>query len=322
MKIDLHTHCYPKEYLEELEKIELSCEKIRDSSGKERISFYGAILPEWNSEKRIRDMDEGELDMQILSLSWPNVYFQDEDISLKIAITTNDYLSKICKEYPDRFRFFASIPLVNVEYGIKELNRVVNLFGMSGITIGSNVLGKPLNSREFFQFYEEVNRLGLSIFLHPMTPAGVDVMKEYMLIPLQGFVFETTLAATRMVFSGIFERYKNINLILPHLGGTLPFLFERINFGFDGYPSCRENISISPTEYFKKFYYDTALGFHKPAFKCTYDSVGVEHILFGTDYPMGKGFIQKSISYIESLGLSDEERDKIYEGNVRRILRI
>jgi aminocarboxymuconate-semialdehyde decarboxylase len=134
--------------------------------------------------------------------------------------------------------------------------------GLKGVVVGSNINGKHLIPR-LLAFYEEVNRLELPIFIHPMVPTNVDPMVEFSLVPLVGFLVDTTLSVAKMVFSGLFEKYSNLCLILPHLGGVLPFLFERMDNGYRAYAECREHIKVLPSDYLKKFYYDT-VSFHGP----------------------------------------------------------
>jgi aminocarboxymuconate-semialdehyde decarboxylase len=270
--------------------------------------------------KRILEMDEAGVDIQVLSLSTPNVYFASDQDSLALAKTTNDHLSALCEEYPDRFLCLASVPLNNVDLALRELDRAIHDLGMNGLIIGSNINGQPLNSRQLRPFFEEVDRLGLPVLIHPMSPAGVEHMGEYGLAPLIGFVFDTTLAVTRMVYEGMIEAFPNINFIVAHLGGTIPYLLERINSGYRAYPECRENLGALPSEYLKRLYYDT-VSFHEPALLCAYQTVGAEHMVLGSDYPHVIGSISEAVVSLESLQVADDEKAMMLGGNALRILR-
>lgn len=267
----------------------------------------------WDSvEKRIKEQDENRIDMEVLGVAGPNVYFKDKELSRALAQITNDELSEICKKYPNRFGSLASIPLVDMKYAIEELNRVVDKLRIDGIIVGTEINGKPLESEGFHPFFEEINRKKVPIFLHPMQPRGYEFMKDYQTSSIIGLPFETTLTATKMVLSGLFEKYKNIQMVLPHLGGAIPFLHARIDLSFQTYEAARKGlgeIGKLPSDYLKKLYYDTTTS-HPSGLLCTYQLVGAEHILFGTDFPFTRGFrIPLSIELIEKSNLTEEEKE-------------
>ena len=326
MRIDLHTHFYPQEYLRALEVLDSSLQVTEDRNGNRIVKDRGARILTITQEmsdplSRLREMDEAGIDIQVLSLSTPNVYFAADQDSLTLAQVTNDYLSSLCEEYPKRFLCLASVPLNNPDLALRELHRAIHELGMNGLIIGSNVNGVPLNSPQFKPFFEEVDRLGLAVLIHPMSPAGVELMGEYALAPLIGFVFDTTLAVTRMVYEGMMEEFPHINLIVAHLGGAIPYLFERINNGYRAYAECRENLEKSPGEYLRRLYYDT-VSFHEPALMCAYHTVGAEHMVLGSDYPHVIGNMREALSSIQGLQLAEDEKQLILGQNALRILRL
>jgi len=325
MNVDLHTHFYPQEYLRALEMLETSLDVATDSNGNKIVRDRGAriltITPEMSDpSQRILEMDSARVDIQVLSLSTPNVYFASDQDSLSLARTTNDYLADLCEQYPTRFRCLASVPLNSVDLAIPELHRAIETLGMNGVILGSNINDRPLNSEEFRPFFEEVDRLGLAVLIHPMSPAGVELMGEYGLAPLVGFVFDTTLAVTRMVYEGMMEQFPNINFIVAHLGGAIPYLLERINNGYRAYPECRKNLSTLPSEYLKRLYYDT-VSFHEPALMCAYHTVGAKQMVLGSDYPHVIGSMTEAVATLESLELAEDEKAMMLGQNALRILR-
>jgi predicted TIM-barrel fold metal-dependent hydrolase len=126
---------------------------------------------------------------------------------------------------------------------------------------------------------------------------------------------------TRLIFAGIFEKYRKLLVVLPHLGGSLPFLFTRIDLGFKSYKECREKASRLPSEYLKEFYYETAISFGRPTLLCTADLVGMEHIMFGTDYPFQRQ-LNLPISAIEELNIESELKDRIFAENARTLFKL
>jgi aminocarboxymuconate-semialdehyde decarboxylase len=316
MKIDIHCHTYPVEYVNEVEKL----------SGKEaeKVLFYAGIpIPIWDSaEKRLAKMDELGIDLEILSTTLPPQSFGDK-ADLHLAQMTNNFNANLCSKYPRRFKAFANVPLSNPSNAINELHRAINDLGFIGVATGTFISRIPLTSPKYLPFLAEVNRMKLPIHLHPSLPAGIEVMRQYHLGGLLGFLFETTTAATKMVFDGVFEKFQDIELILSHFGATIPFVFQRVDDGFKGFPEIRENISKLPSEYFKRFYYDTASSFTRSSFMCTYDFVSPEKIVFGTDDPYARNrLIEIKIRQLGELGLSDEVMDKIYNENAKKVLKL
>ena len=316
MKIDLHCHAFSKEYLSEIEKL--------SGQDPEEVLFnIGIPIPVWTSaEDRLAKMDEFGMDVQVLSTTLPSQNYGDK-ANLHLAQMTNDFIAELCAKHPKRFKGFANIPFYNPSDAIKELNRAINELGFIGIATGSFISRIPLTSNEYLPLLEEINRMKLPIHIHPSLPFGADVMKDYHLGGFLGFLFETTVTATKMVCDGVFERFPDITLILSHFGGTIPFVIHRVDDGYKGFRDMRENMTKLPSEYIKNFYYDTATSFTKSTFMCTYDLVGPEQIVFGTDDPFARNrLIEIKLSQLEGLGLSDEAMQKIYTGNAEKILNL
>jgi aminocarboxymuconate-semialdehyde decarboxylase len=159
------------------------------------------------------------------------------------------------------------------------------------------------------------------LYIHPTNPVGVEAMTDYWLMPLIGFTFDTTLAASKLVFSGVVSRFPGIKWVLTHMGGAIPYLAERLDRGFEAFEECRANIQEPPSHFLKQMYFDT-VNFDPDAIRFAIGFAGVDNILAGSDYPHAIGSLEKMKSSIDALGLSDTDRDKIHGGNARRILGI
>lgn len=312
MKIDVHSHFYPREYVDTIRKF--------DSEKGSKIT--GVNFPLWTStEERIELMDKFGISKEILSLSAPNVYFEDDRLSLELAQMTNEFVVELSRKYPDRFVGMASVPMLNMNDAVTELHRAVVQLNLKGVVVGSNINGKRPDAPEFEPLFTEIERMGQPIFIHPMSPVDGLPSEEYKLTALLYLPFETTICVTRLIFAGIFERHPKLSVILPHLGGTLPFLFTRIDLGFKSYKECREKAKRLPSEYLKEFYYETANSFGRPTLLCTADLVGMEQIMFGTDYPFQRQ-VGETIAGVEALSLEPELRDRIFSENATSLFKL
>jgi aminocarboxymuconate-semialdehyde decarboxylase len=307
MKIDVHSHFYTREYVEAIRKF--------DSEKGSKITGINFSL--WTSaEERIELMDRAGIDLEVLSLSAPNVYFEDHALNLDLARMTNDFVAEVSRKYPDRFAGIASVPMLNIEDALTELDRAIGELGLRGVVVGSNILGKRPDAPEFEPLFAEIERMRQPILIHPMPPTDGPPSDEYKLTAILRLPFETTVCVTGMIFAGIFERHPGLSLILPHLGGTLPFLSTRIDLGFKSYRACRERISKPPSEYLKGFYYDTAVSFGRPSLLCTADLVGMDHIMFGTDYPFQRD-ARDTVAAVEALNVDPVLLGRIFAGNAK-----
>jgi aminocarboxymuconate-semialdehyde decarboxylase len=215
----------------------------------------------------------------------------------------------------------ATLPLCDPAASVTELTRAMTMLGMPGAMLFSNVNGVGLNDPRFHPLYAEADRLGAILHIHPTDPVGVEAMTDYWLMPLVGFLFDTTLAAAKLVFSGIPEKYPNIKWVLSHLGGAIPYLAERLDRGFEAFPDCRADISRKPSEYLRHFYYDT-VNFDPMAVRLAVDFAGADHVLAASDYPHQIGSLDKMKASLAALNVSAGERAKIMSGNAKTLYKL
>lgn len=319
MKIDIHAHHYPKEYLKELEG--LGGDSAVDRSWRELVNNVIAHNPAMcDLERNLAEMDALGITTQVLSLSIPNVSFEDPSKSLYLAQMANDAFAAICRQHPERFMALASIPLGFPDLAIQEMHRAIGELGMCGLVVGGNVRGTPLNAPEFLPVFEEADRMNLAIFIHPMVPVSMQNLEDYGMAASIGYLFDSTTAITGLVYSGLFERCRNLKMIIPHMGGVVPFNLERIDFSYRLRSECGRNITKTPSAYFKELYYDSA-NFHAPAMRCGYETMGADHILFGSDYPFRPEGNTESLNTLSALDLPVAELEMIYSRNALSILR-
>ena len=174
------------------------------------------------------------------------------------------------------FTALATLPLNDPEASVAEFERTVRM-GFKGCMVFGNVNGTALADRRFWPLWEHASESRAIMYIHPTFPLGVEAMQEYWLMPLVGFLFDTTLAAAHLVFAGVTERYPGIRWVLGHLGGTIPYLAERLDRGFEMFAECRKDLTRPPSEHLKGFYYDT-VNFDRDALRLAIAFAGVDQL--------------------------------------------
>jgi aminocarboxymuconate-semialdehyde decarboxylase len=217
------------------------------------------------------------------------------------------------------FTALATLPLNDAAASAKEFERACRQLKFRGAMLFSNVNGVALADERYWPLYEIADDAGAVLYIHPIHPLGVEAMLDYWLMPLVGFLLDTTLATAKLVFAGVPERFPRIRWVLGHLGGAIPYLAERLDRGFRAFEDCRKNISRPPSEYLKQFYFDT-VNFDPRALALAIDFAGAEHILAGSDYPHQIGSIEQMLSSIRALQISDADKAAILGGNAARLL--
>lgn len=321
MKIDVHAHITDRNYLKSLTALH-GLTAIAGDNGqtllrKGQTSYTWFRDSFFDIEARIRDMDEKGIDIRILSLSTPSVYDWPANEQADIARTSNNSLAAVCSSYPDRFRGVAALPLSDVGASIDEMKRCLDELGLSGIAIGSNIGGKPLNHADYEPFWAEVDRRRVPVIEHPMFPLGAEHLDEFELPLRVGFIYDTTTAVTRMIYGGIFERYPNFPFIIAHTAGALLMMLERLDNGYRIFPDCRRHISRPPSTFARQLYYDTC-AFGTPALLLAHHVVGADRLLWGSDDP----FISADTKHVDDLPISPEEKAAIIGGNAAIIFGI
>jgi aminocarboxymuconate-semialdehyde decarboxylase len=320
--IDFHNHYYPPAYLDALGSGGSAVEVTIDQDGNPRIYYPGdyniAVPGHRDIDYREQVLIESGVDTQVLTLTTPGTHVETPATAVRLAGLVNDCFAAVVQSKPGRFTALATLPLNHPSASVKELERACRL-GLAGAMLFSNVNGVGLNEERFWPLYEAANDLGVVLYIHPTNPLGVEAMTDFWLMPLVGFLMDTTLAAAKIVFSGIPERFPRIRWALGHLGGAIPYLAERLDRGFAAFSECRALIPRPPSEYLKQFYYDT-VNFDPAAVRLAIGFAGVDHILAGSDYPHQIGSIPKMLETVRALELPEHEEAAIFGGNAARLL--
>lgn len=323
-KFDLHTHYYPPGYFDKIRDLPSEFSFGQSPSGQTIITyrgarFFGVTPPMTDVNKRLADMDRVGIDVEVVSLSTPNLFFADAQHQPEIARLVNDAYAELVAQHPARFKGFASIPMDDPEAALQELHRAIDELKLNGVILLSNIGGQPLTSPQYRPFFEEANRMKLCILLHPMLPANADAFREFVLGPIVGFMFDTTLAVARMCYDGMFKDFPDIRWIVGHLGGAVPYLMERMDNGYRDFVECRAKIDELPSVYLQRLYYDT-VNFNPHMLMMVRNMIGSDHMVMGSDYPHLLGSIDRAVSAIENLEVAPEEKQRIFEGTALSIL--
>jgi predicted TIM-barrel fold metal-dependent hydrolase len=273
-------------------------------------------------EGRLKKMDECGIDTQVLSLSAPGIEQIDPTVGTRFAKEVNDELAQVIKRYPGRFMGFAALAPKRPEEAADELERAVRELGFKGWNTHSNYGDSYLDDPRYRPVLERAEKLQVPIYIHP-TASSIPQVSTYGFAlagaPF-GFGFDVVLCLMRMILSGVFDKYPGLKIILGHLGEGLPFLMKRA----DGPPKrsadtrSRLNLSKKTSEYIRDNVFVTTSGnTFGPAFMCTYEALGIDRILLGTDYPYEDS--ADGIRFLEELPLSREEKGKIYYENASRL---
>ena len=325
MIIDVHNHFYPPEYLDALKAGDSNVKLTIDADGNPCVHYPGdynvAVRGHRDIAYRQGVLEAEGVDTQIITFTTPGTHVETPERAVRFARMVNDAYAKIVTERAPRFGALATLPLNDPAASIVELRRAMTELKFPGAMVFSNVNGVALADRRYEPLWAEANAHGAIIHIHPTDPVGVEAMTDFWLMPLVGFLFDTTLAAAKLVFAGVPERYPNIKWVLSHLGGAIPYLGERLDRGWEAFPDCRVNIDKKPTEYLRRFYFDT-VNFDPMAVRLAVDFAGAGQVLAGSDYPHQIGSIPKMKASLAALRVSERERAQIFGENARALYRL
>ncbi|MHB8567229.1 MAG: amidohydrolase family protein [Nitrososphaerales archaeon] len=308
MRIDVHSHYYPKDYVDLIEGFGTS-----DIIGVIRSLDAGRE----GLEARFAMMKSARVDMQVLSVPPLLPYLQNEKAAVDAARYANNLYADIVREYPDKFAAFACTPFPHVKATLTELARSLGELGMIGVTATTSVLGKSLADPSFEPFFEELDRRRAVLFIHPSgDSAGSPQISDYGLNWVIGAPIEDTVCLLHLFKSGIMDNYPNVRMIMAQLGGTFPFLAARI----DHYSKFMPPGSEKPTKLARRLWYDT-VNAYGPSLRASCETFGSDRIVLGTDFPYWKDeFYSIAVRYVENSGLSKDDVHRILDENAEKLL--
>ena len=273
-KIDVHHHLLPS-FLKE----------AQENAKGNFVSYAG--FPEWSPQSSLALMDKLEIDFTLLSYSAPGIYFGDQSAVVDLSRECNEYLATMAQSEHKRFGGFATLPLPDIDAALAEVEYALDTLELEGIGLMSNIEGKYPGHPDMDSIFNELDKRSAVVFVHPTFPPRSNTCAVPIPEPVIEFMFETTRVAANLVFSGLLERCPNIRFILPHSGGTVPFLAHRMSV-FENLPKFEKNVPAGVLSYLEALYFDTATsGDHIPLGALQALASG-DHLLFGTDFPYMK----------------------------------
>ncbi|KAI8914198.1 hypothetical protein EDD86DRAFT_81259 [Gorgonomyces haynaldii] len=343
--IDVHTHVYLPSFM----KLLRARTQVPRVFTREGLGDRLVILPNedidpstslgrpigneyYDRNTKLQFMDMHGIDVSVLSLANPWLDFLEPKEAESVATVLNNELQEWC-ENESRFYGFGVLPTHSVQGSVAEIERLSKHSKLRGFIMGTHGLGKGLDDPELEPVFVAAEKHGQMIFLHPHygLPSNVfgDRENGHVLPLALGFPFETTIAVSRMILSGIFDRLPGLKMLLAHSGGTLPFLAGRLDSCVEHDAHVQHRLQKKPSEYLKNLYYD-AVAYHAPGLQCAIDLVGKDRFMFGTDNPFfpplqGSGVwesVETNRRAIHKVSQSKEDRDNILGGNAARILNL
>ena len=305
--IDVHHHIVPPFWFEELK------DRIQAQGG-------GIIAPQWigwSPQKAMAEMDKNGVDISMISMTTPGIWFGDVAQARRLARAYNDYAANIVRDFPKRFGLFGTLPLPDTEGSLREIEYLFDTLKADGIGLmtsyGSQWLGDPA----FLPVLEELNRRKAVIYVHPATPLCCTALMRYVPPYFAEFQQDTTRTILSLVYSKSIQKLRDIKFIFSHSGGTLPMVAGRIEF-FSAWPQFKDVVPNGLLAELPRFHYDVANAANKPALSALTALVPTSQILFGSDYPLAT--IEETSGNLTQLGFGQADLLKIARENAMRLI--
>src|SRR6266568_4493137 len=274
---------------------------------------------------RIAEMDAAGIDIQVLSHGAPSVQRLEAELAVRLARGANDRLAETVRSHPDRFAAFAMLPTADPKAAADELERAVTRLGFKGAMVHGLTGSLFLDDQRFWPIFERAQALDVPLYMHPAIPHPAVIEAYYndyaenhpgILRAGCGFTVETATQGIRLVLSGLFDTYPRLKIIIGHLGEGLPFYLWRISHGLRGSLGSKSFRDV----FCEHFYVTTSGFFSNPALLCCVMEMGIDRILFSVDYP----FVDNppGTKWTETLPLCAEDKEKLLNGNAKRLLKL
>ncbi len=317
MIVDVHAHYHPRAY----------SETLAQATGRPVSSFAMPANVDTDDDshiqRRLEMMDEAGVRVQVITPAGGRApYLADETAAAGAARLYNDRAAELVRRYPDRFKSFVSLPLPHIDASLRELRRGLDELGMIGVNLHISALDRSVAEDEFLPIYEEINRRNGLIFYHPAgNSACCPMIADYGFSGAVGTSLEDAVIGLHLIAKKIPSKFPNITFIIPHFGGPIAMLLDRLNNQFS---MASRNLPEPPKDTARRFYYDTVGHGSHAALHCAWMAYGADHILVGSDFPVLQAWesYDRTINWIREAGLPQADLDQILERTAPAILKL
>ena len=315
MRIDCQSHIFPNTYIKILAQNPHPPQVIR--RGSEAVVTYGDVQTfrlqddAYDPKRKLKDMDVAGVDMALLSTNIPPPCMLAPELGNKGAQAINDAIAELVDIHPDRFAGLACLPWQNPDEAITEMDRVKQM-GFRGIMLYSHIGGESVDAPQFEPVYAHTETLQMPIVMHPTVPTWGEAIKEHWMIGMMGLQVDNSFALLRLILSGILERHPHLQIVMPHVGGILPYMSGRIDHQTEVLGRARDNITQPPSAYLQQIYLDTVSP-STQALQYAYEFSGADRLLFGTDHPWVD--MPRFVRLIEDMPIPEADKARIFGEN-------
>jgi predicted TIM-barrel fold metal-dependent hydrolase len=322
--IDVQAHWFPPSYIEALRAVadgsgraaEIATRALNDPLRKKEPIFTGAI------DRRLELMDAAGVDTQVISFAAPNVWTDDAAERLRVCQAFNDGVADLAREHPGRFELFATLPLPHVDASLDETRRALDELEAVGFAVCTHFDGIPIDDPRFDPVYALLSEREATVLLHPEGFFVPGALADHGMEWAIGTPFDDTVAALRLIYGGVLDRHPGIRWIVPHLGGTIPFLAQRLDFIWRLNPRVRELLPAEPSSYLRRLWFDSANPDPR-SIALAIDVFGADRLLYGSDFPfVARENLGFGLGRLALAGLDDAAHAAVRGGAATELLRL
>lgn len=287
--IDMHAHFFPPAFIDALQRLGGDSVSLELHGDTYELTFenrpFAHFTPLfYDVDTRLRAMDDAGVATQAVSVGPPMVFWADADVALELSRIYNDEIAELHRAHPDRFLPVAAVPAQDAPRAAAEARRAVEDLGHRMVLLGTNIAGTTLDDPVLEELHAEVDRLDVPYFVHPINPGRVETRTNFRLDLSVAFPTDTTLTAARVILSGLLDRYPRLRFLWSHLGGSLPYLFDRIAHTVAHFPGAQNDASEPLDAYLDRYRFDTVV-YSDRCLGWGVDFAGADRLVFGTDAP-------------------------------------